>query len=83
MYQNLDSFADIPHKVTGRYSLDTDPEYGAIIRGNYDYDSGDWTHRYIIKDLTRNSMVWVAKDDESFVQRFVRIESIPVEIQDK
>ena len=83
MYQNLDSFADIPHKVTGRYSLDTDPEYGAIIRGNYDYDSGDWTHRYIIKDLTSNSMVWVAKDDESFVQRFVRIESIPVEIQDK
>ena len=78
MYQNLDSFSELPHVVTGRYNLDTDPVLGAIIRGNYDYDSGDWAHRYIIKNLTKDSMVWIAKDNAEFVQHFVRIESIPV-----
>lgn len=78
LYQNLDSFSDIPHVVTGRYYLDTDPELGAIIRGNYDHDSGDWAHRYIIKDLTATEMTWVAKDDFNEVQKFVRVESIPV-----
>lgn len=78
IYQNLDSFMDVPHVVTGSYYLETDPELGAVIRGNYDHDSGDWSHRYIIKDLTATGMTWVAKDDESFVQKFVRIESIPV-----
>ncbi len=79
MYQNLDSFMDVPHTVTGSYFLETDPELGAIIRGNYDHDSGDWAHRYIIKDLTATEMTWIAKDDDSFVQKFVRIDSIPVE----
>lgn len=78
MYQNLDSFMDVPHVVTGSYYLETDPELGAVIRGNYDHDSGDWSHKYIIKDLTATGMTWVAKDDETFVQKFVRIDSIPV-----
>lgn len=81
MYQNLDSFADVPHVVTGAYFLDTDPELGAIIRGNYDYDAGDWAHRYIIRELTENSMVWIAKDDQSFIQKFVRISAIPENIK--
>lgn len=79
LYQNLDSFNDVPHVVTGSYFIETDPELGAIIRGNYDHDSGDWAHRYIIRDLTRKSMIWVAKDDPEFVQKYVRVESIPVE----
>lgn len=79
LYQNLDSFNDVPHVVTGSYFIETDPELGAIIRGSYDHDSGDWAHRYIIRDLTRESMIWVAKDDPEFVQKFVRVESIPVE----
>lgn len=79
MYQNLDTFQSIPHVVTGSYSLETDPELGAIIRGSYDHDSGDWAHRYIINDLTASSMVWVAKDDSGFIQKFARVESIPVE----
>lgn len=72
MTQNLDSFADIPHVVTGSYYIDTDPELGAIIRGNYDHDSGDWAHRYIVKSLTASEMVWVAKDDQTFIQKFGR-----------
>ena len=53
-------------------------ELGAIIRGMYDYDSGDWAHRYIVKSLTASEMIWVAKDDENYVQKFERVESIPV-----
>lgn len=78
MWQNVDSFQDIPHQVTGRFYLDVDPAVGAVIRGDYDHDSGDWAHRYIIKDLTKDSMVWVAKDNADYVQKFVRVESIPV-----
>lgn len=78
MYQNLDSFSGVPHVVTGSYYIETDPELGAIIRGNYDYDSGDWAHRYVVKSLTSNQMIWVAKDDETFVQTYLRVDSIPV-----
>ena len=79
MYQNLDSFSDIPHVITGSYNLATDPELGAIIRGSYDHDNGDWAHRYIIRDLYDNEMLWVAKDDPSFTQKFRRVSTIPVE----
>ena len=79
MYQNLDSFSNIPHVITGSYNLATDPELGAIIRGSYDHDNGDWAHRYIIKDLYENEMFLVAKDDPAFTQKFARIASIPVE----
>ena len=79
MYQNLDSFSNIPHVITGSYNLATDPELGAIIRGSYDHDNGDWAHRYIIRDLYDNEMLWVAKDNPAFTQKFARIASIPVE----
>ena len=79
MYQNLDSFTNIPHVITGSYNLATDPELGAVIRGSYDHDNGDWAHRYIIKDLYENEMLWVAKDNPSFTQKFRRVSTIPVE----
>ena len=78
IYQNLDSFVDVPHVVTGSFYIETDVELGAIIRGNYDYDSGDWAHRYIVRDLTGTEMTWIAKDDETYVQKFARVDSIPV-----
>ena len=79
MYQNMDSFTNIPHVITGSYNLATDPELGAVIRGSYDHDNGDWAHRYIIKDLYANEMLWVAKDDPAFTQKFRRVSTIPVE----
>ena len=79
MYQNLDSFTNVPHKVSGSYYIEYDPELGAILRGNYDHDSGDWAHRYIVKDLTATEMYWIAKDDRTFIQKYVRVDSIPVE----
>ena len=78
MYQNMDSFTNVPHILTGSYVLSTDVELGAIIRGIYDHDCGEWAHRYIIKSLTSNEMVWVATDDESFTQTYVRVDNIPV-----
>ena len=77
MYQNVDSFADVPHVVTGSYYLYTEPDKGTLIRGDYDYDTGEWKHRYIIRDLTQDSMVWIAEDDPEYVQSFSRISDLP------
>lgn len=82
IYQNLDSFTDVPHVATGLYYIETDMELGAIIRGMYDYDSGDWAHRYIVKSLTASEMIWVAKDDETYIQKFEKVDSIPVAEQE-
>ena len=60
IYQNLDSFAIVPHVVTGSFYIETDLELGAVIRGNYDHDSGDWAIRYIVKNLTETEMTWSA-----------------------
>lgn len=78
IYQNLDSFNDVPHVATGSFYIETDMELGAVIRGAYDYDSGDWAHRYIVSELTATGMKWTAKDDRSYVQVFERVDSIPV-----
>ena len=78
IYQNTDGFKDSARILTGSYYIETDPELGAIIRGNYDHDSGDWKHRYIIKDLTADQMVWVAKDAADYVQKYKRVDVIPV-----
>ncbi len=77
LYQNTDSFS--ARCITGRYNLQTDSELGTIIRGNYDYENGDWNHRYVIRNLTKTQMVWVAVDDPSEVSVYVRA-SIPEEI---
>ena len=78
MYQNMDSFSNVPHVITGSYVLSTDVELGAIIRGIYDHDCGEWAHRYVIKSLTSDEMSWVSTDDSSFTQKFVRVDNIPV-----
>ena len=78
MYQNMDSFTNVPHVITGIYVLSTDVELGAIIRGTYDHDCGEWSHRYIIQSLTADEMLWVATDDPTFTQKFRRVSTIPV-----
>lgn len=82
MYQNLDSFAGVPRVITGSYYLSADLELGAIIRGDYDHGCGEWSDRYVIKSLTRTKMVWVGKNDETFIQEFSRVDSIPVAQED-
>ena len=78
IYQNVDSFSDMSHTVTGKFFIDTDPALGAVIRGNYDHDSGEWAHRYVVLELTKDSMKWVAKDNPEYIQIYKRIESVPV-----
>ena len=78
MYQNMDSFTNVPHVITGSYHLSTDPELGAIIRGTYDHDCGEWSHRYIIQSLTADKMIWVTTDNRSSYQVFLRVKDIPV-----
>lgn len=79
MWSNMDSFTDVPHYSTGEFSIDTDEEYGAVIQGKYDYQAGFWSHLYIVNDLTEESMTWIAKDNQDFVQKFVRVDAIPYE----
>ena len=78
IYQNLDSFST--RELTGAFYIETDPELGAVIRGSYDYDRGDWAHRYVVTSLTANEMVWVAKDDAEDVSVYVRAE-IPTDVK--
>ncbi|MBQ1253906.1 MAG: lipocalin family protein [Alistipes sp.] len=72
LYQNLDS--QQLRTITGSYYIETDAEYGAVIRGNYDYGNGEWSHRYIVTDLTAERMVWTAKDNADDVSVYVRKE---------
>lgn len=78
LYQNLDSFS--PRKLTGEFNITTDEELGAIIRGKYDHGTGEWAHRYIVRSLTSDRMVWVAKDDTSDITVYERVASIPDDI---
>ena len=78
IYQNIDSAE--PRLRTGRYNITIDAEFGAIIRGQYDYGAGDWAHRYIVDELTADRMIWTAKDDPSDVSIYVRT-TIPANIK--
>lgn len=78
LYQNLDSFST--RTLTGSFFIETDPELGAVIRGNYDYDRGDWAHRYCVISLTANEMVWVNLDNVVDQSVYTRT-TIPAEIK--
>jgi hypothetical protein len=80
IYQNVASM--YPVMYSGDYELEYDWRVGDVISGTYDYGVGAWGHEYVITDLYKNSMVWTAKDDSTYVQRFVRIEKVPAEIVD-
>lgn len=69
-YDNLGSME--VRKRSGRFDIYTNR--AAIIRGMYDYGQGDWEHQYYVRNLTQNSMVWVATDDDSLVTVYERAE---------
>lgn len=78
IYQNTDSF--IARKITGRFNITEDEEFGAIIRGQYDYGNGDWRHRYIVRELKKSTMTWIAKDDVDDITVYERCDEIPADI---
>ena len=67
-YDNLSSMET--RKLSGRYDITTNG--AAVIRGMYDFGRGDWEHSYYVRNLTDDSMVWVATDDENISQVYVR-----------
>ena len=69
-YDNLASMEMV--KTSGRYDIMTDG--AAVIRGMYDFGRGDWEHSYYVRNLTTDSMLWVATDDETITQVYVRAE---------
>ena len=69
-YDNLGSMG--AYKNSGRYDIVTDG--AAVIRGMYDFGRGDWEHSYYVRNLTQDSMYWVATDDENITQVYVRAE---------
>lgn len=78
IYENTASM--YPVLFTGKYELEYDWRVGDVISGTYDYELGAWGHEYVITDLYKESMVWIAKDDASYVQKFVRVDAVPAEI---
>ena len=74
-YDNLNSME--AHKLSGRYDITTNG--AAVIRGMYDFGRGDWEHSYYVRNLTTDSMLWVATDDETITQVYVRAE-LPAEL---
>ena len=78
IYENTASM--YPVLFTGKYALEYDWRAGDVISGTYDYDLGAWGHEYVITDLYEKSMTWTAKDDASYVQKFVRVTEVPTEI---
>ena len=74
-YDNLGSMG--AYKNSGRFDIAIDG--AAVIRGMYDFGRGDWEHSYYVRNLTQNSMVWVATDDETISQVYVRAE-LPEEL---
>ena len=79
-YDNLGSMGQ--YTRSGKYGIITDG--AAIIFGDYDFGLGvsDWEHRYYIRNLTEDSMVWVAVDNEELVTVYVR-DSLPEWIEQK
>lgn len=78
LYQNIDS--QYMRAITGHYFIYTDDEKGAIIRGNYDYGNGDWSHRYVVTELTEGRMVWTALDTPADVSVYIRA-TLPSDLQ--
>ena len=71
-YDNLGSMEQ--HTRTGKYDIKTDGS--AIIFGDFDNSlfPNSWEHSYYVRNLTAERMVWVATDDDSIVQVYVRDE---------
>ncbi len=79
-YENTSSHA--VHKETGEYNILVDESLGgSIITGNFDNSmGGEWSHRYVVTDLTATRMVWTATDNPDDISVYERVGSIPVEI---
>lgn len=71
--QKVDSFNE--RIITGRFNIYIDENLGVpVIRGEYDHGVGSWQNRYIVKDLTTDSMTWFALNNPEDIQFFQRVQ---------
>jgi hypothetical protein len=78
LYENMASM--YPRLVTGKFELEKEHKQGDVIRGTYDHELGAWNHDYLVTALYAESMVWIATDDETDKQKFVRVADVPEHI---
>ncbi len=76
-YENTASY--VPHKESGYYTITINESLGAsVISGMKDNSMGEeWNHRYIVTNLTKDSMTWTVLGDPDDVSVFVRVDSFP------
>jgi hypothetical protein len=77
-YSNIGSATS--RHLTGRFRLEADTADRTIITGAYDYDQGYWERDYFISELTSDTMVWTATDDDTIVSVYTRCDGIPAEV---
>lgn len=80
MYQRQNSMKS--EKKTGSFTITKDEETNTyVLSGTYDYTFGGvWTNDYVITELHDNTMTLTIKGDDSDVQKYVRVESVPEDI---
>ena len=76
IWENLTSIPSSYNYSEGTFSLYTDPVLGVYIRG-VDNVKVEWSDLYVIRELTKNRMVWVGVNDPTFTQTFHRVSAIP------
>ena len=52
----MNGFFDAPKTYTGKFYISYDDALGAVIEGLYDHDTGLWNDKYIVSELTDDSM---------------------------
>ena len=76
IWENLTSIPSSYNYSEGKFALYTDPALGVCIRG-IDSVKEEWSDLYVIKELTKNTMIWVGVNNPDFTQTFKRITKIP------
>ncbi len=79
-YERMNSMKG--EKRTGSFAIEQpDTTTAYILSGSYDYGKGDWTHKYEVSQMTENSMTLTATDNKEDVQKFIRVDAVPADIQ--
>ena len=79
-YERMNSMKG--EKRTGKFYLEQDEYTGTYtLSGTYDYGKGDWTHEYEVTQMTDKTMTLTATEDKNDVQKYVRVDEVPTDIQ--
>ena len=72
---NIRTTSSVAEVLTGEFDIDNEDN---TVGGYYDYmDYMQWSHRYVVLELTSDRMVWTASDDPGEVRVYLRTDAIP------